>query len=94
MLTTPYYTIKLNFLTAIFEICYEKKINLLKRLNIFREWLDPVERTSPPASITGTTAEIFEFYEPPPESLQVGLRIKARGRQRFKVLSSRSQIDG
>ena len=47
-----------------------------------------------PTTILGTTAEIFEFYEPPPQSLEVGLKIKARGRQRFKVIDSRTQIDG
>ena len=47
-----------------------------------------------PTTILGTTAEIFEFYEPPPQSLEVGLKIKAKGRQRFKVVESRTQVDG
>lgn len=42
----------------------------------------------------GTTAEIFEFREPSPQSLEVGLKIKAKGRQRFRILSQRRQIDG
>merc|ERR1711874_483031 len=42
----------------------------------------------------GTTAEIYEFREPSPESLEVGLKIKAKGRQRFRILSHRRQIDG
>ena len=42
----------------------------------------------------GSTAEIYEFREPSPESLEVGLKIKAKGRQRFKVLSQRRQVDG
>jgi len=42
----------------------------------------------------GTTAEIYEFREPSPESLEVGLKIKAKGRQRFRILSQRRQIDG
>jgi hypothetical protein len=59
----------------------------------FREWLG-VQIGTPPASILGTTAEIFEYSEPGPHSLEVGLKIKAKGRQRFKVVSSRTQIDG
>lgn len=42
----------------------------------------------------GTTAEIYEFREPSPESLEVGLKIKAKGRQRFRVLNQRRQVDG
>ena len=42
----------------------------------------------------GTTAEIYEFREPSPESLEVGLKIKCKGRQRFRILSMRRQIDG
>lgn len=42
----------------------------------------------------GTTAEIYEFREPTPEGLEVGLKIKAKGRQRFKILSQRRQVDG
>ena len=42
----------------------------------------------------GTTAEIYEFREPPPDSLEVGLKIKAKGRQRFRVLNMRRQVDG
>ena len=42
----------------------------------------------------GTTAEIYEFREPSPDSLEVGLKIKAKGRQRFRILSQRRQIDG
>ena len=42
----------------------------------------------------GTTAEIYEFREASPESLEVGLKIKCKGRQRFRILSMRRQIDG
>ena len=42
----------------------------------------------------GTTAEIYEFREPPAGSLEVGLKIKAKGRQRFRVISERRQVDG
>ena len=42
----------------------------------------------------GTTAEIYEFREPTPESLEVGLKIKCKGRQRFRILSMRRQVDG
>ncbi len=42
----------------------------------------------------GTTAEIYEFREPSEDSLEVGFKIKAKGRQRFRVLSQRRQIDG
>merc|ERR1719219_1270609 len=42
----------------------------------------------------GTTAEIYEFREPPAGSLEVGLKIKAKGRQRFRVISQRRQVDG
>ena len=42
----------------------------------------------------GTTAEIYEYRDPPADSNEVGFKIKVRGRQRFRVLSSRSQIDG
>ena len=59
----------------------------------FREWLDSNEDGVKP-SIIGTTAEIFEYFEPSAESLEVGLKIKAKGRQRFKVINSHSQIDG
>merc|ERR1719219_3235734 len=41
-----------------------------------------------------TTAEIYEFREPPAGSLEVGLKIKAKGRQRFRVISERRQVDG
>lgn len=44
--------------------------------------------------ILGTTAEIFEYREPPENSYEVGLKVKVRGRQRFKVLSTRRQVDG
>ena len=41
----------------------------------------------------GATAEIYEYGEQEENSL-VGLRLKARIRQRIKVLSARRQIDG
>jgi len=42
----------------------------------------------------GTTAEIFEYREPSEDSAEVGLKLKARGRQRFRLLSMRRQADG
>ena len=44
------------------------------------------------AGLVGTTAEIFEYQEEEEEA--VGLKVKARGRQRFEVVSSRRQVDG
>lgn len=49
---------------------------------------EPVEAT------VGTTAEIYEFREPPEDSNEVGLKLKVKGRQRFRLLRSRVQIDG
>ena len=45
-------------------------------------------------SVVGTTAEIYEYRDPPEDSLEVGLKLKVRGRQRFRVLSKRTQVDG
>ena len=45
-------------------------------------------------AMIGTTAEIYEFREPSPNSLEVGLTIKAKGRQRFRILSQRRTLDG
>ncbi len=42
----------------------------------------------------GTTAEIYEYRDPSEESDEVGLKLKVKGRQRFRVVSSRRQIDG
>ena len=42
----------------------------------------------------GTTAEIYEYRDPPEDGDEVGFVIKVRGRQRFRVLSSRTTIDG
>ena len=43
----------------------------------------------------GTTAEIFEYREESQsDSSSVGFMLKARGRQRFKLRSTRRQIDG
>jgi len=43
----------------------------------------------------GTTAEIFEFGEPGPSGGAVtGYTIKAKGRQRFKILKTRRTVDG
>jgi hypothetical protein len=43
----------------------------------------------------GTTAEIFEYREDSQsESSLAGFMLKARGRQRFKLKSTRRQIDG
>jgi len=43
------------------------------------------------AGLVGTTAEIFEYQDGEQEA---GLKLKARGRQRFKVVSTRRQVDG
>lgn len=55
-------------------------------------------RSSQPGLIeeasVGTTAEIYEYREPPPSSLEAGYHIKAKGRQRFKIISIRRQVDG
>eukprot|EP00092_Neocalanus_flemingeri_P092343 GFUD01117211.1.p1 GENE.GFUD01117211.1~~GFUD01117211.1.p1 ORF type:complete len:545 (-),score=176.61 GFUD01117211.1:89-1723(-) len=51
--------------------------------------------TSSWRGVVGTTAEIFEYREAEdPEVREVGLKIKARGRQRFKLMSTRRQVDG
>jgi len=43
----------------------------------------------------GTTAEVFEYREASADNpTEVGLRLKARGRQRFRLLSARRQADG
>lgn len=45
--------------------------------------------------VVGTTAEVFEYREAgDQDEREVGLKIKARGRQRFKLLSTRRQVDG
>jgi len=45
--------------------------------------------------VVGTTAEIFEYREGGDHGeREVGLKIKARGRQRFKLISTRRQVDG
>ncbi|XP_049791902.1 protein cereblon [Schistocerca nitens] len=48
---------------------------------------------SSPATIAnvGTTAEIYEFQD---EESDFGFRIKAKGRQRFRVIESNRQVDG
>ena len=51
--------------------------------------------TSSWRGVVGTTAEIFEYREAGDlEEREVGLKIKARGRQRFKLMSTRRQVDG
>ncbi len=42
----------------------------------------------------GTTAEIYEYRDPPEDTNEIGFKIKVKGRQRFRVLSTRTQIDG
>ena len=44
------------------------------------------------AGVVGTTAEIFHYQEEDGEA--AGLKIKARGRQRFRIISARRQVDG
>ena len=52
------------------------------------------------AGLVGTTAEIFEYinYDDTDDddrvNHNVGLKIKARGRQRFRLISTRRQVDG
>jgi len=51
--------------------------------------------TSSWKGVVGTTAEIFEYREAEDaDDREVGLKIKARGRQRFKLISTRRQVDG
>ena len=42
--------------------------------------------------VVGTTAEIFHYQDEEGEA--AGLKIKARGRQRFRIVSTRRQVDG
>ena len=42
--------------------------------------------------MVGTTAEIFHYQDGEGEA--AGLKIKARGRQRFRIISARRQVDG
>jgi len=45
--------------------------------------------------LVGTTAEIFEYgEEDPTDHTSIGFKVKARGRQRFKLMSTRREIDG
>jgi len=46
--------------------------------------------------VVGTTAEIFEYREADTQQndREIGLKIKARGRQRFKLISTRRQVNG
>nr|CAD7463682.1 unnamed protein product [Timema tahoe] len=46
---------------------------------------------SPRLAEVGTTAEIYEFQE---EERSAGFRVKAKGRQRFKILETHRQVDG
>ncbi len=55
---------------------------------------DPTHPSHISEAKVGTTAEIYEFRDPPETSNEVGLRLKVRGNQRFRLLSSRVQIDG
>ena len=50
------------------------------------------EELSNQAGVVGTTAEIFQYQEEGEET--AGLKIKARGRQRFRIISARRQVDG
>ena len=50
------------------------------------------DESSSGAGVVGTTAEIFQYQEGEGEA--AGLKIKARGRQRFRILSTRRQVDG
>ena len=42
----------------------------------------------------GTTAEIYEYRDARESNTELGFKIKVKGRQRFKVLSWRQQVDG
>jgi Lon protease-like protein len=49
------------------------------------------EASNPRLANIGTTAEIYEYRDE--EDLD-GFRIKAKGRQRFRVMESQRQVDG
>ena len=46
------------------------------------------------AGLVGTTAEIFHYQDGEDGDESAGLKVKARGRQRFTLLASRRQVDG
>nr|CAD7573474.1 unnamed protein product [Timema californicum] len=46
---------------------------------------------SPRLAEVGTTAEIYEFQQ---EQRSAGFKVKAKGRQRFKILETHRQVDG
>ncbi|PNF42523.1 hypothetical protein B7P43_G08253 [Cryptotermes secundus] len=49
------------------------------------------EASNPKMANVGTTAEIYEYRD---EEDLAGFRIKAKGRQRFRVMESQRQVDG
>lgn len=49
------------------------------------------EETNPRVADIGTTAEIYEYRD---EEDLAGFCIKAKGRQRFRVVESQRQVDG
>ena len=49
------------------------------------------DATNPKMVNIGTTAEIYEYRD---EEELAGFCIKAKGRQRFRVLESQRQVDG
>ena len=46
----------------------------------------------------GTTAEIYEFRDPPnaedANNMEIGFKLKVRGRERFRLIESHRQLDG
>lgn len=64
-------------------------INSTKTFGVITMGIDP----SKCGGEIGTTAEVFEYQDVEDEN-SVGFKIKARGRQRFKLVSARRQING
>jgi len=72
-------------------------------VNRRRQYMDnPGERGSLDIAQVGTTAEIYEFGEPSANANEegrypeepIGYTVKARGRQRFRILKTRRTLDG
>jgi cereblon len=90
----PGQTLPLNFFQPMVISLMKKLIEGTKTFGVIHQRY----RASHPGLVEeatiGTTAEIYEYREPEADSLELGLKIKAKGRQRFKVLSQRRSIDG
>ena len=90
----PGQTLPLNFFHPTVMSMMKKLIEGTKTFGVVHQRYRVSQPGMVDEALIGTTAEIYEFREPPPTSLEVGLKIKAKGRQRFKILSQRRQIDG